>query len=103
MLAIGRDHARRRIEVVGLGAALSGKRALGHLESAQAEGPPVRPGAEVGALVRPFDDAVFVAVVPTVQDELVEASDAILDEVPHRSVAGQDRDELVGVAQRRLQ
>ena len=70
---------------------------------AETERLPVRAGPQVGAFAGPLDEAVLVAVVPSVQDELVQTPHAILDEVPHRLVARQDRDELVRVAERRLE
>ena len=94
--------AARRRWLVRQRPRLAREHALGHLQPAQAERLAVGARAEVGALLRPLDDFVLVAVVPPVEDELVEPRDAVLDERRERVVARQKCDELVGVAQRPL-
>ena len=84
-------------------ARLPGQDALRHLQPAEAERLPVGSRADVRALVRPLDDLVLIPVVPAVEHELVESPDAVFDEGRERGVAREQRDELVGVAQRALE
>jgi hypothetical protein len=46
---------------------------------------------EMGALSGPLDDFVLIAIVPTVQDELVQPRDAVLDELAIAAFPGRAR------------
>ena len=98
VLAITRGNAlvarqQRRLEAPDL----AGKRTLGHLQPASGE-----PGDDIRAFVWPGDESILIAIVPTVEHELVDPCKAIFEVADARLTSGPRCDELVHVPQRAL-